>query len=278
MSRRDFFEQEKKKRMVTTFSLVVGLSIVAFVTIFVMYSQKLDNEAQNNLFALTDENEDVVPNDELELTSISQDKTVNAVNTTNSIPVKIEPENNTISENVAKLSEEKEPVTAVIKENENTNEEKNEKEMQEDNMESINEEITENLSFQAPIVGEITKDFAMDTLAYSKTLDEWCTHSGIDIKADKASVVVASEKGNVESIKNDPRYGLSIIINHGNGFKTVYANLLTTEFVKEGEEVEKGQTIATVGETASFEVADEPHLHFEMYKDGITVNPTIYFK
>lgn len=278
MSRRDFFEQEKKKKMVTTFSLLVALSIVACVTIFVMYSQKLDNEAEKNLLALTESYKDVVPNDEIEPTSISKDKTVNAVNTTNSIPVKIEPENNIISENVAKLSEEKEPVTSVIKENENTNEEKIETEIQEDNMEPVNEEITENLSFQAPIVGEIIKDYAMDTLVYSKTLDEWCTHSGIDIKADKASVVCASEKGTVESIKNDPRYGLSIIINHGNGFKTVYSNLLTTEFVREGEEVEKGQTIATVGETASFEIADEPHLHFEMYKDGIAVNPTIYFE
>ena len=278
MSRRDFFEQEKKKKMVTTFSLLVALSIVACVTIFVMYSQKLDNEAEKNLLALTESYKDVVPNDEIEPTSISKDKTVNAVNTTNSIPVKIEPENNIISENVAKLSEEKEPVTSVIKENENTNEEKIETEIQEDNMEPVNEEITENLSFQAPIVGEIIKDYAMDTLVYSKTLDEWCTHSGIDIKADKASVVCASEKGTVENIKNDPRYGLSIIINHGNGFKTVYSNLLTTEFVREGEEVEKGQTIATVGETASFEIADEPHLHFEMYKDGIAVNPTIYFE
>ena len=97
-------------------------------------------------------------------------------------------------------------------------------------------------------------------------------------KSEKGTEVKAAEEGTVKAIKNDPRYGLSIIINHGNGFKTVYSNLLTTEFVREGEEVEKGQTIATVGETASFEIADEPHLHFEMYKDGIAVNPTIYFE
>ena len=44
------------------------------------------------------------------------------------------------------------------------------------------------------------------------------------------------------------------------------------------EEVEKGPTIGTVGETSSFEIADEPHLHFEMYKEGEAVNPTIYLK
>lgn len=276
MSRRDFFEREKKKKMVTTFSLAVGLTIVACVTIFVMYSQKLNKEAENNLFALTENTGEVLPNDEIEETSISQDKTVNLINSANDItntPVKIMPENNIQSENLIKKSiESKEPVSAIVKEDEK------EEEKVEEDIENQDTTLQEELSFQAPIVGEIIKDYAMDTLIYSKTLDEWCTHSGIDIKADKSSVVCASEKGIVESIKNDPRYGLSIIINHGNGFKTIYSNLLTTEFVKEGENVEKGQTIATVGETASFEIADEPHLHFEMYKSGIAVNPTIYFK
>ena len=137
---------------------------------------------------------------------------------------------------------------------------------------------TQNLSFIAPVSGEIIKDFAGDTLVFSNTLREWTTHYGIDIKGEKTSVVVASEAGVVESIKNDPRYGLTITIEHENGFKTIYSNLLTTEFVKENEMVEKGQTIATIGESASFEVADEPHLHFEIYKDGENVNPTIYLK
>ena len=109
-------------------------------------------------------------------------------------------------------------------------------------------------------------------------MKEWTTHPGIDIRAEKTSIVVASEKGRIESIKNDPRYGLTVTIVHNNGFKTIYSNLLTTEFVKEGDEVEKGQTIATIGETASFEVADDSHLHFEMYKDGENINPTIYLK
>ena len=146
--------------------------------------------------------------------------------------------------------------------------------------EDINNKISEEnaLKFMAPVSGEIIKDFAVDSLVFSNTLMEWTTHNGIDIKADKTSIVKASESGIINSIKNDPRYGLTIIIEHDDGFKTVYSNLLTTEFVKENENVEKGQTIATVGESASFEVADVSHLHFEMYKDGEIVNPTIYLK
>ena len=112
----------------------------------------------------------------------------------------------------------------------------------------------------------------MDNLVYSNTLQEWTVHTGIDIKADKTTVVKAAEAGTVKTIKNDPRYGLTIIVEHENGFQTVYANLLTSEFVVEGEKVEKGQSLGTVGNTAAFEIADEPHLHFEILKDSAKVN------
>ena len=144
------------------------------------------------------------------------------------------------------------------------------------------EEKTENknveLSFTKPVEGDIVRDFAVDNLIYSNTLQEWTTHTGIDIKADKTTVVKSVEAGTVKTIKNDPRYGLTIIIEHENGFQTVYSNLLTSEFVVEGEKVEKGQSLGTVGNTAAFEVADEPHLHFEILKDSAQVDPSIYLK
>ena len=134
------------------------------------------------------------------------------------------------------------------------------------------------LSFETPVEGEIVREFAQDNLIYSETLEEWVTHSGIDIKADKTTVIKAAEAGVVKSIKNDPRYGLTIVIEHDDTFQTVYSNLLTSEFVVEGETVEKGQSIGTVGNSAVFEIADEPHLHFEILKDSIAVDPSIYIQ
>ena len=134
------------------------------------------------------------------------------------------------------------------------------------------------LSFSMPVEGEIVKDFAQDNLIYSNTLEEWITHTGIDIKADKTTVVKSAEAGMVKTIKNDPRYGLTIVIEHENGFQTVYSNLLTSEFVVEGENVEKGQSLGTVGNTAAFEIADEPHLHFEILKDSVQVDPKLYLE
>lgn len=264
MRRREYLKEQKLKKVVYIFCITLIISIIAFLSIFVMYSKKMREESSNNLLELGKMN-DIVSNEELSEASYSSDLSVNKVNnlenTNTSNVVDTSNVNNVNKTNsVSKIPVESKVENTV--QNIVTNESVEKKE----------------LSFSAPVSGDIIKDFAMDTLIYSNTLEEWTTHSGIDIKSDKTTVVAAAESGIVESIKNDPRYGLTITINHGDGFKTIYSNLLTTEFITENEEVEKGQTIATIGDSASFEVSDEPHLHFEMYKDGMLVNPTIYLK
>ena len=143
------------------------------------------------------------------------------------------------------------------------------------------EQVTETkqeVTFIKPTDGEIIGEFAKDNLIYSETLKEWITHTAVDIKADKTSVIKSSADGIVKSIVNDPRYGLTVIIEHDDGYETVYSNLLTAEFVVEGEEVSQGQTIGTAGNTASFESSMDCHLHFELLKDGEYLDPKIYLK
>lgn len=276
MGKRDFFEEEKINKMASIFGIVLLVSIIAFVIVFTIYNNKLKEQADLSILELGAVNS-VVPNENTISTSSSQDKGKNDVK--NVANENISSKNNNIaknSTNINKNSEQNTVKDTTKQENivENTNAVNTDNTNAEENKAIENNE----LNFIAPASGEILKDFADDSLIYSNTLEEWTTHLGIDIKADKTSIVVASEAGKIESIKNDPRYGLTITIDHGNNYKTVYSNLLTTEFVQLGESVEKGQTIATVGDTASFEILDEPHLHFEMYKDGNAVNPTLYFK
>lgn len=139
-------------------------------------------------------------------------------------------------------------------------------------------ETKKEITFVKPTEGEVICEFAKDNLIYSETLKEWITHTAIDIKADKTSVIKSAADGVVKSIVNDPRYGLTVVIEHDEGYETVYSNLLTAEFVVVGEEVAQGQTIGTAGNTASFENSMEYHLHFELLKDGEYLNPTIYLK
>lgn len=139
-------------------------------------------------------------------------------------------------------------------------------------------EVKNPISFAKPTEGEVITQFAQESLVYSETLKEWITHTGIDIKADKTSVIKAAADGVVSSIVNDPRYGLTVVISHDEGYQTVYSNLLTAEFVVEGEEVKQGQTIGTAGNTAAFESNMECHLHFEIMQDGKYLDPNIYLK
>lgn len=181
---------------------------------------------------------------------------------------------NIINQNTNETAENKE--NSSTNENASANENNNTIENTDENNESANQ--TSDTEFIFPVEGEVIKEFAKDNLIYSETLEEWITHTGIDIKADRTTVVKSVANGTVKSIKNDPRYGLTVTIEHDNGYTSVYSSLLTAEFVKEGEQVTQGQTIGTVGNSAVFEVAEDNHLHFELLKDGSSINPEIYLK
>ena len=244
--------------------VVMGAIIVAIIIIsLLLYSQKINQDVKDETMTLdkmTDIIGDTEGNNQTESASTEIGKTVEE---SQKEKEEIEPENQ-ITQNTT--------VNETIEtSNTNTVEDTTSEEIEEST--NIKE-----LAFQKPVEGDIVREFAQDNLVYSETLEEWVTHTGIDIKADKTTVVKAAEAGVVKSIKNDPRYGLTIGIEHDDVYQTVYSNLLTSEFVVEGETVEKGQSVGTVGNSAVFEIADEPHLHFEILKDAIAIDPSIYIK
>jgi len=135
-----------------------------------------------------------------------------------------------------------------------------------------------NIEFQAPLPGKILVDYSMDKLIYSKTLEEWRTHPGVDIAAPRGTVVCTIGDGVVLDIKKDPRYGITIVVEHDNGFKSIYANLATDDMVSPNQKVIAGDKISCVGNTAIFESAEPAHLHFELYKDEKVVDPKKHIK
>lgn len=134
------------------------------------------------------------------------------------------------------------------------------------------------LSFSKPISGEIQKQYSIDKVIYSKTLELWKTHDGIDIAADIGTNVKAIEKGTVEKVYEDSFYGTTIVIDHGQGYKSSYSNLDKNTSVKEKQTVNKGQVIGKILNTAIGEIKDESHLHFTLFKDNNNVDPTYIFK
>ncbi len=147
-------------------------------------------------------------------------------------------------------------------------------------LEFVEDEYTPESSegMMAPVVGNIITHFTKDSLVYSETLEEWTAHKGIDISAKEGSPVVAALSGTISEVYDDRLWGKVIIIDHGDGLLTKYANLSTTEMVQEGAKVNKGDKISEVGSSASIEMMMEPHIHFEVIKDGVSVDPMDYIK
>ncbi|MDD2446419.1 MAG: peptidoglycan DD-metalloendopeptidase family protein [Tissierellia bacterium] len=124
-----------------------------------------------------------------------------------------------------------------------------------------------------PIDGKIITNISEDTLIYSTTLDEWRYHAGIDIKAPVGTEVKVPLSGTVKEIIEDDLWGITIIIDHGNGLESKYSNLGTKEMVKVGIGVNVGDFISVVGDTAKIEMKMEPHLHYEVSKNGKNIDP-----
>ncbi len=102
-------------------------------------------------------------------------------------------------------------------------------------------------------------------------------HDGVDIASSMGAPIKALSRGVVTySGQKQGRegYGLVVEINHGNGFATRYAHLRQV-LVKVGERVEKGQAVALVGTSGR---STGPHLHFEVLRDGRTVNPRPFLR
>lgn len=246
MSRKNYRKASNFKRLMIASFITLIIAILAFIITYISYSNKVKQNLENSLLK-ADELTDIIANQNesniLEEANSQIGKTIEESKVQATI----------IEESPLPIETPTQPIPTPV----------------------VEEPVPE---FTMPLDGEIMREYAKENLLYSQTLDEWVTHLGVDIKSEKATVVKASAQGTVTAIKNDPRYGLTVVIEHTKGFKTVYSNLLTAEFVSIGQTVSAGQTIGTVGNTATFEILDEYHLHFEILENDENVDPNIYLK
>ena len=132
-----------------------------------------------------------------------------------------------------------------------------------------------NQNFDWPLSGDIIKDFAVDSLVYSNTLNEWRTHEGIDIAGKEGDVIVSVEDGIVERIFEDEKYGETIVVSHENGYKTFYSFVSPQNLSTENQKVRKGEAIGRLTSSTKFEAKEVTHLHFEMLKNGVKISPIL---
>lgn len=122
-----------------------------------------------------------------------------------------------------------------------------------------------------PCVGIITSDYGK---RQNPTGENEQFHKGVDIAVEENTPVSAVYNGVVTDCTVSKSYGVKLSCRTDNGYDIVYAHL-NKILVKEGDKVEKGQTIALSGSTGD---STGPHLHIEISKNGESVNPKSVIK
>ncbi len=131
--------------------------------------------------------------------------------------------------------------------------------------------------FSSPCEGGLLQEFSTEVPLYNATLDDWRVHMGIDISAPIGTKVKAIADGIVSNKYEDLRHGYTVILDHEGGFRSLYSNLSELDTAVVGSRVAAGTVISSVGDTTLYETIADTHLHMELMKDGVHVNPLQYF-
>lgn len=135
------------------------------------------------------------------------------------------------------------------------------------------------IEYILPVDGVIDVGYSGETPIYSKTLEDWRVHSGIDYIVPLGTEVKAIGDGKVKSIETDALLGTTVVIRHADGNESLYANLDPEILLQADQLIYQGDTVGKVGKSAIIEISQEPHLHFEVLFEGKNIDPlTLYDK
>lgn len=122
--------------------------------------------------------------------------------------------------------------------------------------------------------GSVIASFSIEALSYDETMGDWRIHDGLDISAALGTQVLATASGSVSAVYQDDLMGTVVVVDHGNGLTSLYANLSEVPTVAVGDSVSTGSILGTVGDTAAAERGRDAHLHFAMYQNDLPIDPT----
>jgi murein DD-endopeptidase MepM/ murein hydrolase activator NlpD len=130
--------------------------------------------------------------------------------------------------------------------------------------------------FASPVDSvDIIQDYTSTSLVWNSTLNHYSTHEAIDFGGADGDSVYSVYSGEVTSVDYDILNGYSVTIKHSDTLSTVYSSL-NEPIVTQGQSVLKGTKIGTMGNTATNEYAEGPHLHFIVFENGNAVDPYTY--
>lgn len=122
-------------------------------------------------------------------------------------------------------------------------------------------------------ISDVITSFSGTELVRNETTGSWQTHNGTDFVAEAGTEVYVISTGEVTSVKKDALWGITVTVDHHNGFVSKYCNLSEDLSVQEGDNLVSGDMIGLVGQTADIESALAPHLHLELIHNGTFTDP-----
>lgn len=131
----------------------------------------------------------------------------------------------------------------------------------------------ENVKAPLADITNVITSFSGTELVKNETTGSWQTHNGTDFAAETGTEVYAVSNGEVTSVKKDALWGVTVVVDHHNGFVSKYCNLADDLSVQEGDMLVSGDIIGVVGQTADIESALAPHLHIELTHNGSFIDP-----
>lgn len=133
------------------------------------------------------------------------------------------------------------------------------------------------MTFGLPVLNlDIIKSFSNTALQYNETLNQYEAHLATDFACEAGADVMSVCDGTVVEVGNSYLKGNYIVVNHGNNLKSVYASLDDNMLVKVGQNVNKGEVIGKVANSAFGELKQGTHLHFEMLDNDKRIDPAGY--
>lgn len=135
----------------------------------------------------------------------------------------------------------------------------------------------ENVKTPLADTGKILAPFSGNELVKNETTGSWQTHNGTDFAAEVGAEVFSISSGEITEIKTDPLWGVTVTVDHHNGYISKYCGLGTELSVQQGDTVASGTVLGVVGQTADIESAAAPHLHIELRHNGEFIDPNSVF-
>ena len=139
-----------------------------------------------------------------------------------------------------------------------------------------NQPVDKPITFIMPVLSPTEIGEYNEAMVFNQTLSRYESHMAIDFFAPEGTEVYAVCDGTIESVENTLLHGTTIVINHGNGVRSIYNSLADGDSVSIGQKVKQGDLIGEVSTSNRQEYKLGAHLHFSATENGEVIDPMKY--